>query len=146
MNGKDFSEVVRLILKEDGRYERGAYYFLREALDHTVKAHAPSKVPTKRTRHVNGATLCEGIREFALEQYGPMAAKLLATWGISKTSDFGNLVYNLVDYNVFGLQESDRREDFDGVYDFFEAFERPFLPARPDRITRYRARVPTSSS
>ena len=36
MSNKNFSEVVQLICNEDSRYERGAYYFLRHALDSTL--------------------------------------------------------------------------------------------------------------
>lgn len=128
MNGKDFNEVVSLILKEDARFDRGAYFFIREALDFTVKRER--KPRGGNNRHVDGRVLSLGIRDFALEQYGPMAATLLAQWGIRKTGDFGAIVYNLVEYNVFGTQEGDRQEDFDHVFDFAEAFEKPFLPAR----------------
>lgn len=143
MNGKDFSEVVRLILKEDGRYDRGAYFFLREALDFTVKRQQKGE-RARRSRHVDGKTLCCGIRDFALEQYGPMAETLLRTWGLTKTGDFGDLVYNLVDYSVFGVQEGDRREDFDDVFDFHEAFAQPYLPERTDRFPRLGTGTPTT--
>ncbi len=99
MNGKDFNEVVSLILKEDSRFDRSAYFFLREALDYTVKKERPAH-RTGVSRHVDGRVLSRGIRDYALEQYGPMASTLLAQWGVLKTSDFGAIVYNLVDYNV----------------------------------------------
>lgn len=143
MNGKDFNAVVSLILREDSRYERGAYFFLREALDHTVKKQAKSE-RGGRTRHVDGRTLCEGIRDFALEQYGPMAATLLTEWGIKETADFGEIVYNLVEYSVFGVQESDRKEDFAGVYDFDTAFVAPFRPKRSHAIARRHSSAPFS--
>lgn len=135
MNGKDFNEVVSLILKEDSRYDRGAYFFLREALDYTVKRERKAR-RSAANRHVDGAVLSRGIRDFALEQYGPMAATLLKQWGMAKTSDFGAIVYNLVAYNVFGTQEGDRQEDFDDVFDFFEAFEKPYLPRQRRSIAR----------
>jgi uncharacterized repeat protein (TIGR04138 family) len=141
MNGKDFNAVVSLILREDTRYDRGAYFFLREALDYTVKKQA--KAPRAgRTRHVDGPTLCEGIREFALQQYGPMAATLLAEWGLKETADFGEIVYNLVDYNVFGVQETDRKEDFAGVYDFDTAFAAPFRPRQQHAMARRHSTAP----
>lgn len=135
MNGKDFNEVVSLILKEDPRYDRSAYFFLREGLDYTVRRERKNR-RSASGRHVDGAVLSRGIRGFALEQYGPMAATLLAQWGIRKTADFGSIVYNLVAYNVFGTQEGDRQEDFDDVFDFFEAFEKPFLPKGGRRQSR----------
>jgi uncharacterized repeat protein (TIGR04138 family) len=129
MNGKDFNEVVSLILKEDKRYDRGAYLFVREALDYTVKEMGQPSEKPGRTRHVSGRDLCEGARDYALEQYGPMASTLLKTWGVSETMDLGEIVYNLVELEVFGTQEGDRKEDFIDIFDFEEAFEKPFLPA-----------------
>ena len=143
MNGKDFNEVVSLILREDRRYDRNAYFFIREALDYTVKRERKPRGGAVN-RHVNGRVLSLGIRDFALEQYGPMAATLFSQWGIRVTSDFGEIVYNLVDYNVFGTQPGDRRQDFDGVFDFFEAFQKPFLPAR--RMAQQRTEVTTPNN
>jgi uncharacterized repeat protein (TIGR04138 family) len=37
MPGKNFQEIIKLIRKEDSRYEAGAYLFMRHALDHTLK-------------------------------------------------------------------------------------------------------------
>jgi uncharacterized repeat protein (TIGR04138 family) len=79
---------------------------------------------------VSGQELLEGIREFALEQYGPMTFALLEGWGLRRCEDFGEIVFHLVDYGVLGKTEQDRREDFAGGYDFREAFLRPFEPAR----------------
>ena len=44
-----------------------------------------------------------------------------------------NIVFNLIEYNVFSKTDSDRREDFADIYDFDEAFVKPFAPARPRR-------------
>lgn len=128
MNGKDFNEVVSLIIKRDDRFDRGAYNFVREALDFTVKQVGKRPEKQGKTNHVTGRDLCEGAKKYALEQYGPMAGTLLDTWGIRETSDLGEIVYNLVELQVFGTQEGDRREDFLGIYEFKDAFERPFLP------------------
>jgi|TARA_B110000438_G_scaffold282310_1_gene309245 uncharacterized repeat protein (TIGR04138 family) len=128
MNGKDFNEVVSLITKRDDRFDRGAYNFVREALDYTVKQVGLQPDQPSKTKHVSGRDLCEGAKAYALEQYGPMAGKLLETWGVRATADFGEIVYNLVELQVFGTQEEDRREDFIDIYDFKDAFEKPFLP------------------
>lgn len=128
MNGKDFNEVVNLILKQDGRYEKGAYHLLRQGLDFTLK-RIQQESPAKRPRHVSGGELCKGLRDYILEQYGPMGATLLREWGIKGTEDFGRIVFNLVDYEVFAKTETDSIQDFENVFDFHEAFVRPFLPA-----------------
>lgn len=131
MNGKDFSEVVNLIVRKDPRYDKSAYTFVREALDYTVKKLKSEEASDpNRTRHVSGQDLCDGARQYALGQYGPMAATLLRHWGIKRTEDLGEIVFNLVELEVFGAREEDRREDFASVYEFHDAFEKPFLPKK----------------
>lgn len=132
MQDLEFSEIVGLICKEDTRFDRKAYTFVRHALDHTVK-EIKRKNPerTGKSQHVTGPELLHGIRTYALDQYGPMTKTVLNKWGITRCSDFGDIVFNLIEYNVFSKTDSDRREDFADVYDFHEAFVKPFLPARP---------------
>jgi len=136
MQDLEFSEIVDLICKEDGRFDRKAYTFIRQALDSTVK-DLKKKQPerTEKSQHVSGAELLHGVRNFALDQYGPLAKTVLNGWGITRCSDFGDIVFNLIEYNVFSKTENDRREDFAEVYDFEEAFVKPFAPARKRRRT-----------
>jgi uncharacterized repeat protein (TIGR04138 family) len=126
----DFAEVVDLICKEDTRYDKAAYFFVRQGLDHTVSAlkkNDPSRA--QRSQHVAGRELLEGLRVHALEQFGPLAKTVLESWGVSRCSDFGEIVFNLIEYNIFSKTENDRREDFANIYDFDEAFVKPFQPA-----------------
>jgi len=124
---KDFDEVIEVITKNDSRYDRGAYLFMRKALDFTFKSIQEKKTP-RSSNHVSGQELLEGIREFSLDQFGPMTLTLFHSWGIRQGEDFGEIVFNLVDYGVFGSTEEDSRDDFAGILDFYEAFEKPFLP------------------
>ncbi len=129
MQTPNFEEVLSKIVERDPRYHRDAYIFLREALDHTQRA--VTKGTKGETRHVTGQELIEGIREFALAQFGPMALTLLNEWGIRKTDDFGELVFNLIDQGLLSKTETDSRADFQNGYDFETAFRKPFLPSRP---------------
>ena len=131
MQDLEFTEIVELICKEDPRFDRKAYTFIRQALDHTVKdlrKRQPDR--TAKSQHVTGPELLGGIRDYALDQFGPLAKTVLNSWGITRCSDFGDLVFNLIDYNVFSKTDSDRREDFGEIYDFDEAFVKPFAPKR----------------
>jgi uncharacterized repeat protein (TIGR04138 family) len=135
MQDLDFDEVVALICKEDSRYDRRAYHFVRQGLDHTVKELKKADVQRARqSMHVSGPELLQGLRAYALDQYGPMARTVLELWGVTSCSDFGDLVYNLIEYSVFSKTASDRREDFAEIYSFEEAFARPFLPSRPRHV------------
>jgi uncharacterized repeat protein (TIGR04138 family) len=134
MQDLEFTEIVGLICKEDARFDRKAYTFVRHALDQTVKdLKRKSPERTGKSQHVTGAELLLGIRTYALDQYGPLTKTVLNLWGITRCSDFGDIVFNLIEYNVFSKTENDRREDFSDLYDFDEAFVRPFAPAKPRR-------------
>ncbi len=141
MNGKDFSQVVDLVLKDDSRYGKGAYYFVRKALDYTVKNLKGDEERT--SKHVSGQELLEGIRKYALDQYGPLALTVLANWNVRKCSDFGDIVFNLVDFGVLGKTEQDQREDFLNGYDFKEVFLQPFRP-KSRRIPPFKGKIAES--
>ena len=135
MQDLDFNEVVELIHKEDPRYDRKAYTFIRHGLDQTVKdLRKKDAERTQRSQHVTGPELLEGLRSYALDQYGPLAKTVLNSWGINRCRDFGDLVFNLIEYNVFSKTENDRREDFSDIYTFDEAFVKPFLPAKKVKV------------
>lgn len=134
MQDPDFAEIVGLICKEDPRFDRKAYDFIRLGLDHTVKELKKKEgARVSRSRHVSGPELLDGLRIYALEQFGPLANTVLNSWGVRSCSDFGDIVFNLIEYNVFSKTEEDRREDFANLYTFEDAFVKPFLPARPMR-------------
>lgn len=143
MPPQSFQEIIDLIRKEDPRYEPGAYAFMRDALDFSVRKFRQSQSGPQR--HITGAELCQGIREFALQQYGPMAHTLLQTWGIHQTADFGEIVFNLIEYGVFGKTDQDSREDFNDVYSFEEAFSAPFKPSSTTPVFDFSSHQPPQS-
>jgi uncharacterized repeat protein (TIGR04138 family) len=122
-----FEESVVSIMKRDQRYDGQAYFFLKEALDFTLKRFLDEA--TGRNRHVSGQELLEGFRDYALEQFGPMAATLMKEWGILQSRDVGNMVFRLIEEQVFGKQDSDKSEDFEGLFDLDTALRAPFLPS-----------------
>ncbi|MEC8013357.1 MAG: Minf_1886 family protein [Verrucomicrobiota bacterium] len=126
MSDKNFPEVIKEIHASDPRYGKGAYYFIREALDHTLKKL--KKDQSKNKGHVSGTQLLDGIRDYALDRFGPMTLTLMEHWNIQKCRDFGDIVFNLVDFGILGRTENDSLEDFEGGYSFEEAFELPFQP------------------
>lgn len=129
MQRRTFEEAMSLILKEDPRYPLEAYVFLRLSLDFTIRTmNKPAKGPA---RHITGQELLDGIRLYALQEFGPIARTVLETWHITRTEDFGNLVFNLVNHGVLGKTDQDKLEDFSGGYAFHTAFTEPFLPSSP---------------
>lgn len=113
---RDFYGIVEEICANDLRYKPDAYEFLMQALTFTQEK-------LKRKTHVSGKELLEGIRELVIEQYGPMAKTVLRHWGITKTRDFGNIVFNMVNENLLSKTASDSIDDFKDVYDFGSVFK-----------------------
>jgi len=127
MQEVNFEEVAEQIIAKDPRYQREAYLFLRDALDHTQKQFA--KESKGQVRHVTGKELLHGIRDYALQQFGPMTLMVFEEWGIRSCEDFGEIVFNMIDSGLLAKTDKDTRADFARVYDFDNAFRKPFLPA-----------------
>ncbi|NLS94590.1 MAG: hypothetical protein GXX96_20730 [Planctomycetaceae bacterium] len=137
----DPNQQLARLLREDRRYRLDAYVFVFDALNYaqdvmglgTESPSEPAFGPEEEEeeyevpqRHVTGQELCEAIRRFALQQYGLMAKTVLESWGIRKTGDFGEIVFNLIRIGRMRKTPHDRREDFDDVYDFETAFRDEF--------------------
>lgn len=124
----NFEETVERIVAQDPRYAREVYSFVREALDFTQKLIV--KENRGQVRHVSGQELLEGIRQFGLQQFGPMAVTVLGEWGVHNCLDFGEIVFNMVETGLLAKTEHDSREDFQSGYDFTDAFRKPFWPSQ----------------
>lgn len=128
MQPRDPEQTLDEIVRKDPRYAREAYDFMREAVGFTQQRICKQNQGV--ARHVRGPELLEGLRDFALEQFGPMTLDLFEEWGIRSCEDIGELVFNLVEHQIFSQTEEDTRADFQGGYDFEETFRRPFKPSR----------------
>jgi len=126
-----FTEALDSIVGADPRYQRDAYIFLRDALDYTTKQQ--KKIKGATVRHVAGPELLQGVREYALKEFGPMALSVFSFWGIHRCEDIGHMVFNLIGAGIFGKTDEDSMEDFKEVYDFHEAFVKPFEPETSPR-------------
>jgi len=104
------------IRRRDGKYNERAYVFVLAALE-----YAQTRLPARR--HLTGVELAWACRDFALEQFGMLAATVLTYWGIQTTDDFGRIVFILIEVGLLARQPSDRIEDFERVYEFGEVFK-----------------------
>ncbi|OQY29719.1 MAG: hypothetical protein B6244_02720 [Candidatus Cloacimonetes bacterium 4572_55] len=113
----EFDKFLLLLekIETDKRYKLSAYGFVLSSLNHIVSE-------LDKPRHISGRELAIGVRDLAIEEFGPMALMVLEKWGIRQTKDFGNIVFDLVDLEILATQEEDQIEDFDNIYDFTEAF------------------------
>ena len=135
MQSVDFEGELNRIVEKDSRYDREAYVFLRQALDFCQKTHLKDRrkgraVEVLAENHVSVAKLLDGIREYALQEYGPMAMMVLNSWGINSCADFGEIVFKMVEHRLLSVTEQDTREEFAKGFDFFEAFRAPFKPVK----------------
>lgn len=141
------AERFAQLLRDDPRYPPAAYRFVGEALKFAQselgmgqpRPTEPSPFETGAEsgprigeRHLTGQELCEAIRRYALEQFGFMAKCVLNNWGIHETGDFGEIVFNLIRIGEMCKTPDDRREDFDGVFDFDEDLHGQFKISLPD--------------
>jgi uncharacterized repeat protein (TIGR04138 family) len=109
-------EKIRQLVREDPRYPFDAYIFLFQALEYTT-----TRV-TQKKQHVAGPELLEGIRRFAIEAFGPLTLMVFKHWGVRRTEDFGEMVWNLVERELMRKTPEDKKEDFADGYGFADAF------------------------
>jgi uncharacterized repeat protein (TIGR04138 family) len=119
------------IVRRDPRYAYEAYEFVQEALEFTQKKlgrlpRSEQGEDVEPQHHVRGWELLEGIRELALREFGLMARTVFRLWGIQRTDDFGEIVFNLVESNLMSKTDEDDRKDFQNVYDLDEALVKGF--------------------
>ena len=126
MQEVNFDEALDQILAKDERFHRDAYLFMREALDFTQKLIGAKN--QGKVRHVSGQELLDGLRQYSLQQFGPMTATVFEEWGIRNCQNFGEIVFNMVEIGLLAKTEKDSREDFQSGYDFTDAFRKPFWP------------------
>ncbi len=128
MQEVNFDEALDQILANDMRYSRDAYLFVRDALDFSKRQIHKEKSEKREEKHVTPHELLDGIRLFALNQFGPMVTTVFEAWGIRQCNDFGDIVFNMVEIGLLAKTEKDNRDDFQNGYDFTEAFCKPFWP------------------
>ncbi len=111
------------------RYPVDAFVFMQRGLDFTVRRmhgdpdsedhDEDGDVPS---RHVSGRDLCMGLRDFGRQEYGLLAHTVLARWRVTRTEDFGHIVFAMVDAGMMHKTDQDSIADFRDVYAFDEAF------------------------
>jgi uncharacterized repeat protein (TIGR04138 family) len=114
-NPEDILEKIQKLIDANSDYKFEAYSFTLAALHFTM-----TSLP--KPRHISGGEFCEGIKRYAMDQFGPLAQTVLEYWGIRETLDFGKIVFALVEAGLMRKTEEDSLDDFKDVYDFKAAF------------------------
>lgn len=120
-----FNPKLADVARKDSRYAYEAYEFMFQALHYTQKTlgrlpPAQSEAVERAgdpSHHVSGQELVEGACGLALREFGFMARTVFRMWGIRKTDDFGEIVFNLIEAELMSKTQEDTRADFRGLYD-----------------------------
>lgn len=120
-----FFEIVR----EDPRYAPEAYEFVCDAVTYTQERLG--RVPLDEDaqdeeHHVCGAELVEGACELAIREFGMMAPVVFKLWGIRKSDDVGEIVFNLIRANKLSKSDRDDLNDFRDLFPLEVALTRGF--------------------
>lgn len=110
-------------------YPLDAFVFVQRGLDFTVRrAHGELEEDydpddlDQPSRHVTGRMLCEGLRDYAIQQYGLLAGTVLRRWRVVGCEDFGRIVFAMVESGMMHKTEDDSIADFENLFSFQEAF------------------------
>jgi uncharacterized repeat protein (TIGR04138 family) len=122
----NFDPKLAPVVRDDPRYAYEAYEFVLHAI--TVTQRVMGKElregePVGKRHHVSGPELLEGIRQLALAEFGMLAKTVFRAWGVHRTDDWGNIVFNLIQAELLNKTSEDRLDDFHAVYDFETALE-----------------------
>jgi uncharacterized repeat protein (TIGR04138 family) len=125
---------IETLAARDRRYASDAYHFVFETLDFVLEKQV--RLPGQRLpddQHISVSQLLDGLRGYAIDQYGPLARLVLERWGLYTTEDFGEIVFRLVESRLLNKQDSDRKSDFRNGFNFREAFDKAWRSAPKSR-------------
>jgi uncharacterized repeat protein (TIGR04138 family) len=113
------------IVRNDPRYAYEAYEFMFEALAHTQKMldkhPIDGEVEPGPEHHVSGPELLHGACDLARDEFGLLAKTVFRHWGIRRTDDIGEVVFNLIEAELLCQTEADHRSDFQNVFNIDRA-------------------------
>jgi uncharacterized repeat protein (TIGR04138 family) len=126
-----FIKKLLPVVERDPRYAYEAYEFVFQALEHTHKLlgrEPPDEAtdPHDARFHVTGRQFVEGICDYARQEFGLMARVVFRMWGIERTDDFGEIVFNLIDAELMSRTDEDSKRDFSDLFDLDEVLSRDF--------------------
>lgn len=107
-----FWDVIASIRDEDERFRPEAYLFLLAALSNTVEALPEERRQDPARRHLSGRELLEGMTRLARSEFGELAPMVFVEWGVLRSEDVGDMVFQLVGHQLLKARPEDTPEDF----------------------------------
>ncbi len=108
----------------DPRYPVAAFCYLAKCLKRLLERKSVENGGAP-SGHVSGKDVCMEMRDSLLRDFGHTAQGVLAQWNIFETSDFGNIVYDLIGIGLLSASPQDSRTDFDDIFDFAKELNPP---------------------
>jgi uncharacterized repeat protein (TIGR04138 family) len=119
---------IEELVRRDPRYPPEAYEFVFDALSYANKrlrrvradgplTPSPLAGEGRGEEHVSVAEFFEGLRELALRDFGLMAPTVFSQWGVHRTDDFGEIVFNLIGAGLLDPTTADDRGAFHDHFD-----------------------------
>jgi uncharacterized repeat protein (TIGR04138 family) len=115
----DINEYFVKIVHADSRYALDAYEFVLEGLSFTQKCF-------RRTSHVSGQELVEGVKSLAVRKFGSLAFYVLQTWGIQTPLDIGRIVFIMIEHGLLSRRDEDTLQDFMLDFDLQKECQRAY--------------------
>lgn len=111
------------------KFPPAAYQFLFNALRHTQEHLGRTRRAEAESdeAHISGPELLDGVRDYALQQYGLLTQAVFRAWGIHATEDIGRMVFDLVERGEMRKTDRDSPTDFLDAFDFDDAFDRDYV-------------------
>jgi uncharacterized repeat protein (TIGR04138 family) len=133
-------EIVEIV-RRDHRYPYEAYEFVFEALSHTQKMVGRVPLggePPAQEHHVSGKEILEGAVDLAREEFGFLARTVFLQWGVRRTDDLGEIVFNLIEAGLLSKTDADNRADFHELFDLERALSEGFAISLTDAVVARR--------
>jgi uncharacterized repeat protein (TIGR04138 family) len=128
----NFIETVSRIIDNDPRYAADAYEFISNAVNYTSGKLDRAREKDNEKRHISAKELLEGISEYAINEFGPMAGEVFKNWGLTSAKAIGDVVFNMVSEKLLRASEKDSIEDFSIDFDFDRVLMKTF-EAKPEK-------------
>jgi len=116
---EDYILKIEGLVQKHKEYKIEAYHFVMAGLNATLAG-------MDEHRHLSGQELSMGIKDYALQQFGPLVIPVLEHWGLKATFDFGKVVYYLIAAKLMTKTNEDTVDDFKDVYDFEDVFKKNY--------------------
>ena len=118
---------IEELVRGDPRYAPEAYQFVFDALDFAARRLGRARADaaggaqgggtSEEEEHISVPEFIRGVRELALRDFGLMAPAVFRAWGVRRTDDFGEIVFNLIGAGLMDPTAADDRGAFHDICD-----------------------------